>query len=135
MLPNIRFLLSFAAAFFGALYGAQAHQQPPYQHGPPPPTGSSSQSAGNLAIATLICGIGAWTILPGVAAPIAIIMGFIELGKIKKGESPEAGRMFAKIGMWLGIAQIILGFVAGCVLVAFYLGLMGIIFGAAAASA
>lgn len=87
---------------------------PPLPPPPPPqfPGGMQGGSAGTLAIISLILGILANTICCGsfVLGIAAWIMGKIELNKIDDGESSEAGRNLAKIGMWLGIANVILCF-------------------------
>jgi len=43
-----------------------------------------------------------------VTAIIGAIIGKMELGKIDRGESPEAGRTFAKVGFILGTVVTIL---------------------------
>lgn len=65
-----------------------------------------------MAVFALICGIGSWVVLPFVAAIAGVIVGKMELGKIERGEAPEAGRTFAQIGYWASIANIILSVLA-----------------------
>jgi len=136
MLGHLRLFIALGAFLFGAhrrnlLGGAQTHHQPPFQHGPPPSAAQGQgQGASNMAIAALVCGIGAWFVLPLVAAIAAIVIGKMEVGKIDRGESSHAGRTFAQIGMWLGVAQIVLAIVGGCVSMAvlffFFGGLAGL---------
>jgi hypothetical protein len=80
----------------------------------PPSPNSGGESASGLAIATLACGIGAWTILPGIAAFFGIILGWIELKNIKEGKSPEAGKMITQLGFYASLASIVLGVVGAC---------------------
>src|SRR5258708_881677 len=77
---------------------------------PPPPSGSGSISAGasTNAIIALVAGIASYVFCWGIAGIIAWIMGRGELKKIDRGESSEAGRSMAKIGMWLGIINVVL---------------------------
>jgi hypothetical protein len=42
---------------------------------------------------------GPFLSLPG------LICGKMELGKIERGESSEAGKQFAQIGMWVSVAN------------------------------
>lgn len=65
-----------------------------------------------MAWAALICGAGSWTILPFVAAVAGVIIGKIELGKIERGESPEAGKTVAQIGYYASIANIVVTVIA-----------------------
>jgi hypothetical protein len=83
---------------------------PPTAAPPPPPSGSGSSGAGasTNAIIALIAGIASYVFCWGIAGIIAWIMGKGELKKIDRGESSEAGRSMAKIGMWLGIINVIL---------------------------
>lgn len=142
MLSHLRLFIAFGAFLFGAsrrsmLGGAQTqHHQPPFQHGPPPSGGhAGNQGASNMAVLALVCGIGAWFVLPFIAAIAAIIIGKMEVGKIDRGESSPGGRTFAQIGMWLGLAQIILTVVGGCVTVAIFVFFFGGLASLAALSA
>ncbi len=64
--------------------------------------GRDRQSASDMAVGAIIlsaasigfCGL---TAIPGM------ILGFIELGRIKRGESPEAGRGMAKAAAIIGV--------------------------------
>jgi hypothetical protein len=49
---------------------------------------------------------------PFILGIVAWIMGKGEIGKISRGESSEAGRSMATIGMWLGIVNVILSVLA-----------------------
>ena len=70
-----------------------------------------NNSASPMAIGALVAGIlscigcNMFLCIPSIAA---IALGKIELGKIDNGESAEAGRTFAKVGMILGIVMLIL---------------------------
>lgn len=72
-----------------------------------------------MAVAALICGIGSWVVLPFVAAVAGVIIGKMEMDKIERGESPEAGRSLAQIGYYASIANIVvtlIGSIAACCL-------------------
>src|SRR5438105_8019107 len=97
--------------------GAPPPPPPPSMSTPPPPPpamgGACMQggSASTNAIIALVAGIASFVICWGIAGIIAWIMGKGELNKIDRGESPEAGRSMAKIGMWLGIINVALSII------------------------
>ncbi len=82
-------------------------------HGPG--SSSSSDSPSGMAIASLVLGIASWFALPLIGAIGGAILGKIELNKIERGESPEAGETLAQIGFWASVANIVLGVVTTCV--------------------
>ena len=106
-------------------FGAPPPPPPPSMSTPPPPPPSGgmnngvSGSASTNAIIALVAGIVAWIFCWGIGGVVAWIMGKGELSKIDRGESPEAGRSLAKIGMWLGIVNVILSvlFIIGYVFI------------------
>jgi hypothetical protein len=88
---------------------------------PPPPTTGGSAAGGSAstnAIIALVAGIVSWVVCPWIGGIIAWIMGKGEINKINRGESPEAGRTMAKIGMWLGIVNVIVWTLFGMVYLA-----------------
>lgn len=95
-------------------FGTPPPPPPPSVSAPPPPPpsmgnqGMQGGSASTNAIIALVAGIASFVICWGIAGIIAWIMGKGELNKIDRGESPEAGRSMAKIGMWLGIINVLL---------------------------
>jgi uncharacterized membrane protein len=66
-------------------------------------------SPSGMAVASLILGIASWFALPMLGAVIGAVLGWIEMNRIERGESPAAGRTIAKIGFWLSIVNIVLG--------------------------
>jgi hypothetical protein len=94
-------------------FGAPPPPPPGVAAPPPPPTGSGSQggSASTNAIIALIAGIASFVFCPFILGIVAWIMGKGEVSKIDRGESSEAGRGMAKIGMWLGIINVILSII------------------------
>lgn len=90
---------------------------PPPSFNPPPPpsppmnTGTSGGASSN-AIVALVLGILSYIACGILAAIPAWIMGKKELNEINAGRSPEAGRSLAKIGMWLGIINVVLSVIA-----------------------
>ena len=88
---------------------------------PPPPTGGSptetKEGASTNSIITLILGILSWIACGIIAAIPAWIMGKKEITAIDAGQSSQAGRTMANIGMWIGIIQVILTIVALIVVV------------------
>ena len=96
-------------------FGAPPPPPPPGSSTPPPPPtmgGSNTGSASTNSIIALVAGILSWFVCPFILGIVAWIMGKGEINKIDRGESAEAGRTMAKIGMWLGIVNVIV-----CVLV------------------
>lgn len=95
--------------------GGHGSHPPPPPPPPPPSYNSPSQQMGSQggassnAIIALVCGILSYIFCPVVLGIIAWVMGKKELAAIDRGEAPEAGRALAKIGMWLGIVNVILG--------------------------
>lgn len=105
-------------------FGAPPPPPPPSMSTPPPPPPTSGGmnmnaggSAGTNAIIALVAGILSYIFCPFILGIVAWIMGKGELGKIDRGESSEAGRTFAKIGMWLGIINVVLSILFGLVYV------------------
>lgn len=104
-------------------FGAPPPPPPPSMSTPPPPPPAGGMnmntggSAGTNAIIALVAGILSYIFCPFILGIVAWIMGKGELGKIDRGESSEAGRGMAKIGMWLGIVNVILSVLFGLVYV------------------
>jgi hypothetical protein len=105
-------------------FGAPPPPPPPSMSTPPPPPPStggmntgSGGSAGTNAIIALVAGILSYIFCPFILGIVAWIMGKGELSKIDRNESPEAGRTLAKIGMWLGIVNVVLSILFGLVYV------------------
>lgn len=107
---------------FNTDFGAPPPPPPSMSTPPPPPStggmGSGpSGSAGTNAIIALVAGILSYIFCPFILGIVAWIMGKGELSKIDRGESSEAGRSMAKIGMWLGIVNVVLSVLFGLVYV------------------
>jgi hypothetical protein len=95
--------------------------QPPSAYMPPPPPpppnyggqmNNQSGKASSAAIWALVLGIASWFLCGLFAAIPAWIIGKKEMNAIDAGQSPQAGRSMAQVGMWLGIVQVILGVLA-----------------------
>lgn len=89
----------------------------------PPQAPVVEDKASGLAKGALICGILGFCCCGAIAGIPALIMGFIENGKINRGESSPKGKGFAIAGMVLGIISILMA----CVTLIIYM-----IYGAAA---
>lgn len=100
-------------------FGAPPPPPPSMSSPPPPPPPSAGMNTGGSAstnaIIALIAGILSFVMCPFILGIVAWIMGKGELGKIDRGESSESGRTMAKIGMWLGIVNVILSVLFGLV--------------------
>lgn len=68
--------------------------------------GASETSASPMAWAALALGVMSWVPLPVVAAIAGAIIGWMELGRIERGESPQGGETIARIGFWLSVANL-----------------------------
>ena len=96
---------------------------------PPPPPQNQSGSASTNAIIALVLGILSFLMCPVILGIAAWIMGKNELKAIDNNQSPEAGRVIAKIGMWLGIINIILTIIGVIIFgMLFALGMLGSMF-------
>jgi len=93
----------------------------------PPPNAPLNQNSGasTNAIFALVLGILSFIGCGFIAAIPAWIMGKKEINEINAGRSPEAGRMLAKIGMWLGIINLILTVIA--IIIAVILLMIGVL--------
>ena len=68
-----------------------------------------------LAIASLVCGITAWTILPiFLTAIAAVILGHLAKKEIRAGGGTISGNGMATAGLILGYVNIALFIVAAC---------------------
>ncbi len=72
-------------------------------------------STNSAAVISLVAGILGWSLLPVVATPVAIILGHIARGQIKR--TGQGGDGFAIAGLVLGYIQVMLG-VVGLVIMA-----------------
>ncbi|RDV36599.1 DUF4190 domain-containing protein [Bradymonadaceae bacterium TMQ3] len=100
------------------------HSPPPYDPSHPS-HGMPENKPSQMAWAALFCGVGAWTLLPALAAIAAVICGHIERKKILQGEAPSAGLTVATVGMILGYIQLGLVALGIFALIAFF-GLMAL---------
>ena len=111
-------------------FGAPPPPPPPSMSTPPPPPSQgagTSGSASTNAIIALVMGILSYVLCGIIGGIIAWVMGKGELNKIDRGESPEAGRTMAKIGMWLGIINVILTIIACIFLLIYFVFLAAVI--------
>lgn len=105
----LRYLICFAPLSGRLSSGYQPPSQPP-----PAQSGSGADQPSQMAWGALIAGILGWSALPLIASFAGVVMGKMELDKIKRGESPAAGKTIAQIGFWLSLVNIILAFVGTC---------------------
>ncbi|MFP4596741.1 MAG: DUF4190 domain-containing protein [Persicimonas sp.] len=111
-----------------ALRMITGHVNQNQNYGPPsqPPTGGQGQqSPSGMAIGALICGIGAWTFLPGIGGILGAILGWIEMKKIERGESPQKGETYAKVGFWLSVASLVTAVLGTCASIALIVFIYG----------
>lgn len=77
--------------------------------GMPPGSMQRPDKASGMAIASLVLSI--FGCLCGITAIVGVILGLIELGRIKKGESSAKGRGLALAGVIIGIVVLALGLI------------------------
>jgi len=116
--PDAAFCLNCSTPIAPTVGGPAYQQRQPYVGGQAPYVGAPPQPYGGqdlgmrggnqggastrsivslcLAIASLVLCCGLLTGVP------AAILGWMELDAINKGTSPQAGRIFAQIGLWGG---------------------------------
>lgn len=64
------------------------------------------------AIASLLCGIGAWAFLPVLLAVAAIVTGHLARREIRESGGTIEGDWMAVVGLVLGYAQVVIGVLA-----------------------
>jgi hypothetical protein len=101
---------------------------------PPSAPPNADNKPSTEAVIALIAGIASWIMFPVIAALVGMIVGWTELKKIKAGEKPVAGKMYAQAGFYLSLANIAFGVLGTCAFIAIYFGLFALIFGVAAVS-
>ena len=62
---------------------------------------------GSLAIISFVFSIISYIFCPIIGGIVAVICGAVELGNINRKISSANGRVFALIGLWLGIVNIL----------------------------
>jgi hypothetical protein len=80
-----------------------------------------------MAIASLVLAVVSFMMCGLLTSIPGLIIGKMELGKIERGESPEAGKLLAQIGFWGNVGVSVLWILIMC--------LYAVIFAAAIASA
>jgi hypothetical protein len=75
---------------------------PSYYAGPMPP------STNGLAIASLICSIASFVVLPFVGGVLGVVLGHVALSQINQSEGREEGRGMAIAGLIIGYANLAL---------------------------
>lgn len=69
---------------------------------------ASNNVTSNRAIASMVCGLLSFLFCPVVTAVVAVILGQMELSAIKQGTAPPAGKSIAQIGLYSGIANLVI---------------------------
>jgi hypothetical protein len=88
----------------------------------PPPR---EQEQSTMAIVSLVAGIGAWFVLPLVAAVVAIVCGHIARGQIRRGEARKSDDTMAVIGMVLGYSNLVLSCIGFAIAFLIIVGAIG----------
>jgi hypothetical protein len=77
--------------------------------------GGPPQGASGMAIASLVLAIVSFMMCGPLTSIPGLIIGKMELGKIERGESPEAGKLLAQIGFWANVGISALWLVIMCI--------------------
>jgi hypothetical protein len=88
----------------------------PYYYAPYYPPGSALKKNDDLAIASLICALCSYIVIPLLPAVAAIILGFISREHIRKNPAQLGGEGMALAGILLGMVNILI-IVAAIVLI------------------
>jgi hypothetical protein len=86
---------------------------------------SSNDITSGRAIASLVFGLLSFVFCPVVTAVVAIVLGKMELNAIKQGTAPPAGKSIAQIGLYTGIANVVI--FVGFFLLIFLMAFLGAI--------
>jgi len=100
----------------------------PFQSAPNSENQSAGYARSGNGIAVLILGIVSWILCPTVlgsliCASFAIVLGQNELKRVRQGISPDADRIPALFGLWLGIINLVVLF--GCILAIVVITILG----------
>lgn len=121
-----------AHLLLGFLHPPSANQG--WDEAPSRPPSGQGDGPSTMALAAAGLSIASWVFLPLIGAIAGMIVGRSELSKIEKGQSPEKGRVFAQLGWWVGLANVIASILGGCIALAFWFGFVALLFGGAAMS-
>jgi len=72
------------------------------------PSTSQSPVDSKLAIASLVCGIATWVILPVLGALAAIVTGHMAFSEINKSQGMLKGKGMAIVGLASGYLQVVI---------------------------
>jgi hypothetical protein len=83
----------------------------------------------NLAVASLVLGVGSWVALGPLGAVPAVITGHMARKEMRRSPGEAAGEGMATAGLWLGYANLIVTALVlllfGAALIAFLAGAFG----------
>jgi len=86
-----------------------------YAPGSPPfyPPGYAQQlpQTSGLAVASLVMGVVAWFLLPGIGGVLAIVFGVSSLNNIKRSQGYVTGKGMAVSGVILGVLHLVIALV------------------------
>jgi Domain of unknown function (DUF4190) len=97
---------------------------PPGWHDPyqAPASMYAAPSTSPTAVVSLISGLLAWFLFPGLGAIIAVITGHIALTEIRQSAGRVGGAELARVGLVLGYLQLALALLALLVVIVLFLG-------------
>jgi hypothetical protein len=70
------------------------------------PTAAPLPTTSETAIASLVCGLLGWTVIPVVGSVLAIVLGYIAKGQIARSAGQRTGNELATAGRVLGYVSL-----------------------------
>jgi hypothetical protein len=115
-------------------YGTPPPAAPPYgvYGGPVPPYGYYPPAYGqalpapqtsSFAIASLVCSLASWFVIPFIGAIAAVVLGHIARHEIRHSYGQKSGSGLAIAGLVIGYIQIALTLLVGLLLLWFFIAL------------
>lgn len=99
--------------------GARSQPGMPYYSGP------LAISTNPLAIASLVCSIGSWFILPIVGAIAGVVLGHVALSQIRRSDGTQDGHGMAVTGLVVGYIHLAIVPIIIVLVILFVAGVIG----------
>ncbi|MDQ6908651.1 MAG: DUF4190 domain-containing protein, partial [Chloroflexota bacterium] len=96
-------------------YGSAAPPSPHYAYAPAYGQQASVPPTSGFAIASLICSIASWFLLPFIGGVLAVIFGHIARQEIRRSQGRKRGNGLLLAGLVIGYIHIAIAIVVGVV--------------------
>jgi hypothetical protein len=105
-------------------YGAYGGPVPPYGYYPPAyGQALPAPQTSSFAIASLVCSLASWFVIPFIGAIAAVVLGHIARHEIRHSYGQKSGSGLAIAGLVIGYIQIALTLLVGLLLLWFFIAL------------